>query len=418
MPRTPIPTPTLSVEAGAVLAKARRVQDEVRAGEAVILEQAVAWAALHEVTDPDSYEVATWGDTPLPLAGEGAPLVNEYCIAEFAAAIGMKTESGRHFLAHAVELAHRLPHLYARVLVGAVPVWRARRIAEQTLVLSSEAAAHVDLEISPVADKIGPILTERLVEAAISRFMPDYARELAETAASQHHVTIDHRGESFQGTSHVYADLDLADARDLDAALTRGAAFLKEQGSQDPLDVRRAQALGRLARGEADRSEAVLYVHLHPEEAHATVENPGTALVSVEQVQKWCTQATTVTIKPVIDLTATVTCTGYQPSPALREQIILRDRACRFPHCTRPAWACDLDHTEPYDPDGPPGQTATDNLTALCRHHHRLKTHGGWTYFRVAPGTYRWRSPYGYEFLVDRDGTRDLTPRPVDPPGA
>jgi hypothetical protein len=407
----------LDPAAAAVLAKARRVQEEVRAGEAVILDEAVTWAALHEVDDPDSSEVATWGDTPVPLAGEGAPLVNEYCIADFAAALGLKTEAGRHLVAHAVELAHRLPHLYARVMVGAVPVWRARRIAEQTLVLSAEAAAYVDAEISPAADKIGPVVTQRLVDEAISRFMPDHARALAEQAAEQRHVTLDHRGPGFTGTSRIYGELDLADARALDDALARGAAFLKEQGSDAPLEVRRAQALGRLARGESEHAEVVINVHLRPDQPHAEVEQAGTTLVSVEQVQGWCRESTTVTIRPVIDLNTARSCPGYRPSPSVRDQVVLRDRTCRFPHCTRPARACDLDHIERFDPDGPAGQTNTDALASLCRHHHRLKTHGGWSYYRVAPDAYHWRSPYGYEFLVDADGTRDLTPRPVEPPG-
>src|SRR5690242_854457 len=77
-----------SPEAAEVLAVVRRTQDEVRAGEARILERAVEWAALHEVTDPESSMVATWGDTPIPLAGEGAPLISEYCLAEFSAAVG------------------------------------------------------------------------------------------------------------------------------------------------------------------------------------------------------------------------------------------------------------------------------------------------------------------------------------------
>jgi hypothetical protein len=419
-----------SLEAGNVLAVLRRTQDVVRSGEVEILKQAVEWARLHEVEDPDSFEVATWGETPLPLAGAGAPLVSEYCLAEFAAAVGLRSEAGRYFIAHALELAHRLPYLYARVLVGAVPVWRARRIAEQTLVLCAEAAAYVDLEIAPVADRIGPVLTERLVEEAISRFMPDYARERAEQAAEQRGLTIERRQISFHGTSRIYGELDLADALDLDDALTRGAAHLKDQGSTETLDVRRSQALGRLARGEADGSDLTLYVHLEATgstnetgstgelEPHATVENSGPTLVAIEQVKTWCAGAN-VTIRPVIDLNKTITSTGHQPSQTLREQVILRDQTCVFAHCTKAARTGDLDHIEPYDPDGPPDQTSTEHLGCLCRPHHRLKTHGGWTYQMIAPGTYHWLSPQGYQYLrLPGGGTLDLTPRPVDPPGS
>ena len=61
---------------------------------------------------------------------------------------------------------------------------------------------------------------------------------------------------------------------------------------------------------------------------------------------------------------------------------------------------------------------ATDKLACLCRGHHRLKTHGGWTYRRIRPGTYLWTSPLGYQYLRDPTGTTDVTPRPVEPPGA
>ena len=97
--------------------------------------------------------------------------------------------------------------------------------------------------------------------------------------------------------------------------------------------------------------------------------------------------------------------------------MILRDRTCVFAYCNRSARSADLDHIEPYDPDGPPDQTTTGNLAALCRPHHRLKTHGGWTYTQIEPGTFLWRSPYGYQYLRRSDGgTEAITPRCVDPP--
>ena len=46
----------------------------------------------------------------------------------------------------------------------------------------------------------------------------------------------------------MYGELDLADALDLDAAVAAGAQALKDLGSTDTLDVRRATAVGDLAR--------------------------------------------------------------------------------------------------------------------------------------------------------------------------
>ncbi|MDR8018332.1 HNH endonuclease signature motif containing protein [Nesterenkonia aerolata] len=67
-----------------------------------------------------------------------------------------------------------------------------------------------------------------------------------------------------------------------------------------------------------------------------------------------------------------VVSTGRSPSKRLRDALIFRDGTCRAPGCTVPAERCDLDHQTPY----PAGATTADNLWALCRRHHRMKSHG------------------------------------------
>lgn len=91
----------------------------------------------------------------------------------------------------------------------------------------------------------------RLIDEAIARFMPPEAQRLREAAADRRHVTIDTRQISFAGTSEIHGELDLHDALSLETALANGAAALTELGSKDSLDVRRAAALGELARGDA-----------------------------------------------------------------------------------------------------------------------------------------------------------------------
>ena len=66
-----------------------------------------------------------------------------------------------------------------------------------------------------------------------------------------------------------------------------------------------------------------------------------------------------------------------------------------FPGCQVDARSCDLDHIEPYNPNGPPGQTSPSRLAALCRRHHRAKTSGLWRYFRLPTGGYQWTGPGG-----------------------
>lgn len=414
--------------ASSILASARRHRAEADDAERALLEDAIAWAAAHEVAADGS--AATWGDTPVPIAGEGAPHISEFCIAEFAAALRISTDSGRILLAEAVELAHRLPRVIGQVRAGRLRVWKARQIAAATLALSPEAAVYVDHAVSFSAHKIGTAALQRLVDEAIARCMPETAAERAQQAADQRCVRIDHQQVSFHGTSRIQGELDLADALDLDRALQAGAARLAELGSTASLDVRRSLALGALARGDqtlvfdAPQREVVLHVHLQAgaDPSHATTDDlGGTAfveshrrLLTVEQIREWTRTAGKVTVRPVLDLHRGLSTEGYAIPERIREHVIARDRTCIFPDCERRARSADLDHIQPYDAGG---DTSTDNLAPLCRRHHRLKTCGGWTYLMHGPGTYLWRSPHGLLYLRDRTGTTALTPRPVEPPG-
>jgi hypothetical protein len=58
---------------------------------------------------------------------------------------------------------------------------------------------------------------------------------------------------------------------------------------------------------------------------------------------------------------------------------------------------------------GPPGQTRIGNLGPMTRFAHRVKTFGiGWRLRQPFPGVYLWRSPHGYWFRVDNDGSHPL----------
>ena len=97
-----------------------------------------------------------------------------------------------------------------------------------------------------------------------------------------------------------------------------------------------------------------------------------------------------MTIRPVIWMDADDAVDGHDPPEPMREQVILRDPTCRFPHCQVDSRRCDLDHIVPYDPTGPPGQTRPSNLAPLCRRHHNAKTSGLWRYTRTPEGDYHW----------------------------
>ena len=123
----------------------------------------------------------------------------------------------------------------------------------------------------------------------------------------------------------------------------------------------------------------------------------------------------------ITDASGAVVATGtrsYVPTAALARLVRAREPVCRMPGCRQAAVNCDLDHTVPY----PVGATTATNLGPLCRRHHVLKTHVGWSLDPVSatvdgvaggadrdessgagqgldppdPVAWRWRTPAGF----------------------
>jgi hypothetical protein len=137
--------------ASAVLAAARTSRTAADRAESEQFQLAAEWAAMHSV---DSIGPAAVWEGELPIAGDGAPLVAEFCVAEFALAIGKSTDAGRAYLGEAVEVRYRLPKTWQMVIAGRVPVWKARQIAKATMSLPLDGALFVDTHVAPTAAKL------------------------------------------------------------------------------------------------------------------------------------------------------------------------------------------------------------------------------------------------------------------------
>src|SRR4051812_44568724 len=228
---------------------------------------AIEWVAMHSVDSMDDAACYPGFESELALAGPGAPLVAEFAVAELAVSLCITTDAGRAFLGLAMELRYRLPRLWKRVTAGDLAPWRARKVAEQTMSLSMEAAAVVDAHVAAFAHKIGFAGLERLIEEAVTRFMPAEAEARRRAAAEHRHFDIHTRHTTAEGVVDVTGTLDLADALDLDAAVTRGAAALKDLGCEESLDVRRSLAVGVMARRQ-------LTLDLNPDQPEANPSAP------------------------------------------------------------------------------------------------------------------------------------------------
>ncbi|HSE71789.1 MAG TPA: DUF222 domain-containing protein [Nocardioidaceae bacterium] len=483
----------------------RRAADRA---EAELLALAAHWADLYAVLPgTDAARITVPGTERLVrLAGEGTPEVAEFAPAELAAALSLSSFAGACLVGDALELRHRLPRLWARVMAGTLPAWRARKIAEHTKTLPAEAAAWVDDQVVGFAHKIGLKRVLDLVTVALLRFDPEQAARRAKAAQDGRGVHVG--DETHDGTRSIHIEADALDVAEFDTTITAIADALAALGNTDRTDLRRATAIGVIAdpqgtldlltqahgpsqngdgegdaagpaggageaadqssdaeegdgadhgedadqgedavcamgrehgsgkrggqawkqrgssgpgRGLVRRGKPILYIHLHADAVaahgpHAIARVEGAGPVLAGQVMAWLGR-TDLTIQPVLDLADNTPVDGYETPHPTSETVYLTSPCCPFPWCNNLTRNKDTDHIKPYDPPadgGPPGQTRPDNLAKPCRRHHRLKTHGGWTYQMPEPGLYLWRSPLGRRYLVDCTGTTNLT-TPDDP---
>ena len=229
---------------------------------------------------------------------------------------------------------------------------------------------------------------------------------------------------------------DWKDLYDFDRTLTKVATALAARDAAhgrpaESLVVRRSRAVGILADPTAahalltgtdapaptKRAELVLHITdtnllgLDPVARNATRDRA----VLDQLVRDWCSRTDThLTIQPVLDLNGHDHTTAHQIKARTRVRADLIAGTCVFPWCTKTAAACDHDHIVAFNHTNPTagGASCDCNIAPLCRHHHQLKTHAGWTYTPLDTGTWLWADPHGQHFLRDTTGTQDLTPPP------
>jgi hypothetical protein len=445
-----LPPPPEALLPGDVLAQVRETRARINLDESRILQLACDWADIHPALPGDE----SW--RPAPVTGTeswledpehenaddlewfGIPPVRWDAPAAFAAANGVSTASGRALMRDALVLRHRLSGTWKRIVKGEIPLAKARTIAQAVLGQPADVVLYIDQVVAPRAHQVGPVVLERLIDEAMLTLHAE-ERELEQLAAlDAQYARLDPAGLNHTGITEMVLRGDWTDLSAFDRALSLIASLLGQEdqpGFGLSLDRRRAMAVGVLAdperalalingeRPPKPKREVVAYLHLDERSIRnldpVTTDDGGRPILT-EVVQGWLKRSDTlVTVKPVLDLTKAAVnglthahsehaLHDYVPSAEDRDLVGLRDRHCRHPYCTRLARQCDLDHRTPHAEGGP---TCPCNLTPLCRHHHRLKTHASWRIRSPEPGVYHWTDPYGREYVVDQDGTRDVTPR-------
>ena len=335
-----------------------------------------------------------------------------------------------------------LPECWDKVATGVAPLWQARQVADACSTVDRVAWGTIDKSVAPGLGNVGPRAFHTLIEAAVKAADPEVALRASRTSATRWARTGGDRVDPLTGW--VTARVDRADALFLDATIQLIADKLADQGNTDSVDQRRATALGMLANPAA----AVQYTGVHTtrgmdpapetdEDKRAFVEHATTLIPAftprvqlyvhltgypflgkngLARVEKYgpvlakqvaaLTQGCQVRVTPVVHTSGDeVSVNQYEITTRIREQVVLRDLLDRFPWSSLEARSLDLDHTIPYDPDGPSGQTRPGNLVPLDRRAHRWKTHAGWRTTQPSPGRVNWVSPAGQVVAVDRSGT-------------
>lgn len=373
-------------------------------------------------------EVAALGVVDMPADDPGSPPLDGG--AELVAtALRISPRAAQSQIGWARVLTASCPATFALLATGAICPQAARVICEETTALDDRLVARIEERVLGTAPGQTPQQLRRSVRRAIAALAPRELIDRCEREVAGRSVTLTPasfgmafleaylpapEAQALYGvlteTAYAAKDRDLRASRQAglvtgDTRGTTGDAVTVESTALAPLDAYRADALIRLgthgARELADsgmdpaRWQAQIVIDLptalgladNPAElrGYGSIAGPLARILAAEAPwRRWISE----------DRSGRLIDVGrrrYIPSPALRQFIQARDQRCRFPGCEQPAHRCDLDHATPWDNAG---ETTRANLGALCRRHHRLKTHCDWQIIESRPdGSCTWRTP-------------------------
>lgn len=330
-------------------------------------------------------------------------------------------------------LVNYLPNTCSALATGEISPAHATVIAKETASairdgLPEAAIFEIEQRALAYAEFHTPGQVANQVRTSIARIDPETFETVVSRAQDTRRVSCYTESD---GISTIVAILPAADAQivmnsiegfirraqSADAATAASPSDSRSTLAASPsdsrsADMKRADALTAIASAYLASSAEIVTPHRRPISVNVTIdlptllglaENPGQlagygaipASVARELAAdgKWKRFITDLQTGNLLDYGRQ----SYEPPQALIDFLIARDRTCRFPGCRRSAALSDLDHATSWE-DG--GSTSPKNLGALCRRHHRLKTHGGWSVESRADGSCTWTSPLGKNYLT------------------
>jgi hypothetical protein len=384
----------------------RRVSPAARLAALVDLEARIAGLqadqlALLAVIDADPVTVSLDGSTD-----------KRWAIEDVACALRLSPGVARARLGEASEAA-RLPGVLDLLATGQVTAGHVRVLTDATMGLDGATAAAVSERVLARAGEqaVGPFRAS--VRRAVLAVTAATVEEQRRANVAERRVCLRPGGD---GTSELWALLPTEGAT---ALMTAVNALAQRQSPEDErsADQRRADALVQLGldalAGEhshtlpsAQRLRPAIQVSvalstlLELDDQPAELSGPATPStpISAALARRLAGDPSGTWRRLLTDPHGRLLDYGrttYRPPADLTRHIQARDRTCRFPHCTRTAHRCDLDHTVPWA-DG--GTTTDTNLLTLCPRHHHLRHDTRWTYTRDTDDTVTWTSPTGRSY--------------------
>jgi hypothetical protein len=329
-------------------------------------------------------------------------------------------------------LVNNLPNTCSALALGEISSAHATVIARETASaihdgMSESVIFDIESRAIAFAEFHTPGQVANHVRSAVAKYSPEEFEETVSKATSLRRVSCYNDSD---GMSTVVAILPAADAQivmnSIEAFILRADQLSQTESKDSTLaknqklskdqsltkDMKRADALSSICTQFLSQLDDVVAPHRRPLTINVTVdlptllglaENPGQlagygpipAAVARELASdgRWKRFITEPQTGNLLDFGRE----SYEPPQQLKDFLIARDRTCRFPGCRRSALLSDLDHAESWESGG---RTSAENIGALCRRHHRLKTHDGWTIESFADGSCTWRSPLGKEFFT------------------
>ena len=315
-------------------------------------------------------------------------------------------------------LVSHLPNTVSALASGEISAAHATVIAKESAAairngLSPAALFQVEQSALAFAEFHTPGQVANKVKTSIARIAPEEFEEIVERARDCRKVSCYPESD---GMATVVAILPAEDAqtvmKSIEAFIVKKNAEENAEWSLLSADMKRAdaltfmcsQALASLADDvQPHRRPITISVAIDLPTLLGLAENPGQlagyGAIPASVARKlaadgsWQRFVSDPTTGNLLDFGRE----KYSPPQELIDFLLARDRTCRFPGCRRAGQGSDIDHAHSWETGG---HTNPANLGLLCRRHHRMKTHGGWSLESNADGSCTWQSPKGKSYFV------------------